>query len=202
VHDLDVVATCVLENVDWRRDITVVDGAVDQLDHSAIRDSYGGKIGIDATRKPDRGPLRDCFDTSDERLTKFIGANWHSPRDGVVIAGIDKEKRSVRDSFGAIWSVCPDANLIAVDADVDTRTLSDVAWRVLGNVDWRRDILINTGTLDHFAPDDAPRGQIAINATTKGPEDGHPRGWPQEIEMSAEIVQRVDEKWERYGIWS
>jgi 4-hydroxy-3-polyprenylbenzoate decarboxylase len=200
VHDLSVVTDCVLENVDWRRDITVVDGAVDQLDHSAIRDSYGGKIGIDATRKPDRSPLRDCFEAADERLTGIVGDNWHSPRDGVVIAGVDKEKRPVRDAFGAIWSVCPDSNLIAVDADVNTSLLSDVAWRVLGNVDWRRDIMINTGTLDHFAPADAPRGQIAIDATTKGPEDGHPRGWPHEIVMSAEITQRVDEKWDQYGI--
>ena len=200
VHDLDAVAECLLHHVDWRRDITVVDGAVDQLDHSAIQDSYGGKIGIDATRKPDREPLRDCFDTADERLTKIVGENWHCPLDGVVIAGVDKEKRSVRDTFGAIWAVCPDANLIAVNADVDTTNLSDVAWRVLGNVDWRRDIMINTGQLDHFAPDDASRGQIAINATTKGPGDGHSRGWPQELEMSAEIKQRVDEKWDSYGI--
>ncbi|MBN1564606.1 MAG: UbiD family decarboxylase, partial [Anaerolineae bacterium] len=200
VHDLNAVANCVLANVDWRRDITIVDGAVDQLDHSAIRDSYGGKIGLDATCKPDRGALRDCFEAADERLTRFIGENWYSPREGLVIAGIDKEKRSVRDAIGAIWSICPDANLIAVDVDVDTKNLSDVAWRVLGNVDWRRDIIINTGTLDHFAPDDAPRGQIAINATVKDQADGHTRGWPQEVGMSAEIVARVDEQWEQYGI--
>ena len=34
-------------NVDWRRDVTLVDGPTDQLDHSSIRESYGGKIGIE-----------------------------------------------------------------------------------------------------------------------------------------------------------
>jgi 4-hydroxy-3-polyprenylbenzoate decarboxylase len=200
IHDLDAVANAALTNVDWRRDITVVDGPVDQLDHSAIRDSYGGKIGIDATRKPDRGALRDRFPTADERITSVVGANWRIPREAVLIAGVDKSKRSVLDTFGALWAVCPDANLIAVDVGVDTKNLSEVAWRALDNVDWRRDILINTGPVDHFAPENAPRGQIAIDATAKGPEDGHPRGWPQEMVMSEAIRRRVDEKWSEYGI--
>ena len=51
VHDLARVAWRVLANVDWLRDVTIVDGPVDQLDHSAMRDSFGGKIGIDATAK-------------------------------------------------------------------------------------------------------------------------------------------------------
>jgi 3-polyprenyl-4-hydroxybenzoate decarboxylase len=189
----------VLAHVDWRRDVTVVDGPVDQLDHSAIQDSYGGKIGIDATRKPDRGPRPGCPPAAADRIQQHIGANWASPLDGLIIAGIDKAQRLARDAFGGLWAACPDACLITVDADVDTRNWREVAWRVLGNVDWRRDIMINTGTLDHFAPPDAPRGQIAIDATVKGPEDGHPRGWPQEIEMSAEIKKRVDERWREYG---
>ncbi len=73
VHDLDAVAEAVLANVDWQRDVTMVDGPVDQLDHSAIRDSYGGKIGIDATRKPDRGPLRDCVSVAPDRLNTLVG---------------------------------------------------------------------------------------------------------------------------------
>ncbi len=57
VHDLSAVVEEVLQHVDWRRDITVVDGPVDQLDHAAIMDSYGGKVGIDATRKANRMPI-------------------------------------------------------------------------------------------------------------------------------------------------
>ncbi len=200
VHDLNAVARCVMENVDWRRDVTLVDGPVDQLDHSAIQDSYGGKIGIDATRKPDREALRDCISVAGERITALIGDNWHCPLDGVLIAGVDKTRRPVRDVFGALWAICPDTNLIVLDHHVNVRNLSDVAWRVLGNVDWQHDIMINTGPVDHFATPDVPRGQIAIDATAKGPGDGHPRGWPQEIVMSEDIARLVDEKWEQYGI--
>jgi 4-hydroxy-3-polyprenylbenzoate decarboxylase len=49
-----------LSNVDWKRDITVVDGPLDVLDHSSPHPLWGGKIGIDATRKwPEEGHARE-----------------------------------------------------------------------------------------------------------------------------------------------
>ncbi|AFM23063.1 menaquinone biosynthesis decarboxylase [Desulfomonile tiedjei] len=51
VHNLYEVAWQTLGNVDWERDILVVHGAVDQLDHASSKQSYGAKIGIDATAK-------------------------------------------------------------------------------------------------------------------------------------------------------
>jgi len=38
-------------NVDARRDVAIVDGPVDVLDHAAPHFAYGAKIGVDATRK-------------------------------------------------------------------------------------------------------------------------------------------------------
>ncbi|RMG94471.1 MAG: menaquinone biosynthesis decarboxylase [Chloroflexi bacterium] len=93
--------------------------------------------------------------------------------------------------------------IVIVDHDVDVHNLSDVAWRVLGNVDWRRDVVIVDGPvdqLDHSAVRDSFGGKIGIDATAKGPADGHPRGWPEEIEMSPEIKALVDERWSLYGL--
>lgn len=60
VHNLYEVAWQTLGNVDWERDVIVVQGALDQLDHSASSRSYGAKIGIDATAKTlDDGYTRD-----------------------------------------------------------------------------------------------------------------------------------------------
>jgi 4-hydroxy-3-polyprenylbenzoate decarboxylase len=38
-------------NVDWSRDVIIQDGMVDALDHASYNFAFGGKIGIDATRK-------------------------------------------------------------------------------------------------------------------------------------------------------
>jgi 4-hydroxy-3-polyprenylbenzoate decarboxylase len=200
VHDMDAVAAAVLNNVDWHRDVTQVDGPVDQLDHSAIQDSYGGKIGIDATRKPDRDPFPAPAEASADQLNALVGADrWHSPRAGALLVAADKTNHTVHDLFNAIWDTTPDHNLVALDDFVDLRDLSDVVWRTLGNVDWHRDIVIHNGPVDHFAAD-GPRGQIGIDATAKTAGDGHPRGWPQEIAMSEDIRRRVDERWAAYGI--
>ncbi|MGC9522080.1 MAG: menaquinone biosynthesis decarboxylase [Anaerolineae bacterium] len=48
-----------LGNVDWTCDVVIADGPVDQLDHAAPREAFGGKIGIDATAKlPEEGHPR------------------------------------------------------------------------------------------------------------------------------------------------
>jgi 4-hydroxy-3-polyprenylbenzoate decarboxylase len=60
VHDYAQVAWRVFNNVDWQRDVTVVEGPLDVLDHSSPYPLRGGKIGIDATTKwPEEGHGRE-----------------------------------------------------------------------------------------------------------------------------------------------
>ena len=60
VHDYARVAWRVFNNVDWQRDVTVVEGPLDVLDHSSPHPLRGGKIGIDATTKwPEEGHDRE-----------------------------------------------------------------------------------------------------------------------------------------------
>ena len=92
--------------------------------------------------------------------------------------------------------------IVIVDEDVDVHNLSEVAWRVLGNVDWRRDTTIVDGPtdqLDHSSIRESFGGKIGVDATAKGEEDGHSRGWPWELEMPADIKALVDQKWAAYG---
>ncbi|MFF9337190.1 menaquinone biosynthesis decarboxylase, partial [Streptomyces albogriseolus] len=60
VHDLHEVAWRALGNTDYSRDLTVVEGPVDHLDHASYQQFWGGKAGIDATKKwPEEGYTRD-----------------------------------------------------------------------------------------------------------------------------------------------
>ncbi len=56
VHDLSEVAWRATGNIDPTRDLLLMEGPMDDLDHAALRHRYGGKLGIDAT---DKGPLDD-----------------------------------------------------------------------------------------------------------------------------------------------
>ncbi len=51
VHDLSEVAWRVGNSVDPARDLVIVEGPTDDLDHASLRPGYGGKLGIDATAK-------------------------------------------------------------------------------------------------------------------------------------------------------
>jgi 4-hydroxy-3-polyprenylbenzoate decarboxylase len=56
VHDLSEVAWRATGNIDPKRDLLLIEGPMDDLDHAALRHRFGGKMGIDATEK---GPLDD-----------------------------------------------------------------------------------------------------------------------------------------------
>jgi 4-hydroxy-3-polyprenylbenzoate decarboxylase len=51
VHDLSEVAWRATGNIDPRRDLVILDGPMDDLDHAALRHRFGGKLGVDATEK-------------------------------------------------------------------------------------------------------------------------------------------------------
>jgi 4-hydroxy-3-polyprenylbenzoate decarboxylase len=60
VQDFDEVAWVVGTHVDPSRDVEITKGPVDDLDDAAILPAYGGKMGIDATRKgPSEGVTRE-----------------------------------------------------------------------------------------------------------------------------------------------
>jgi 4-hydroxy-3-polyprenylbenzoate decarboxylase len=93
--------------------------------------------------------------------------------------------------------------IVVLDADVDVHDYAKVAWRVFNNVDWRRDVVVTEGpldVLDHSAPQPLWGAKIGIDATKKGSDEGHPREWPPDVEMSPEIKARVDELWPGLGL--
>ena len=146
-------------------------------------------------------------------LKLFLGevVDYNMPAEGVfhnlVIVSIKKRfpGHPQKVMFG-IWGLgllMLAKAIVVVDEDVDVHDLREVAWRALGNVDWKRDVTIVEGAvdqLDHSAMRDSFGGKIGIDATAKGPQDGHPRGWPTEIEMDAAITALVDQRWKEYGL--
>ena len=81
-------------------------------------------------------------------------------------------------SVSACCSVCPKTAPLRDD--------SLVLWKAFNNVDPRRDIR-------------RTRWGLLIDATRKGPADGHTRPWPDDIVMSGAIIKLVDEKFPEFG---
>ncbi len=83
-HDVDVqnvseVVWRVTANIDPAQDVVIVDGPVDDLDHSAASPRYGSKVGIDATAKGlADGRTREWppdIEMSDE-IKRLVDSKW------------------------------------------------------------------------------------------------------------------------------
>ncbi|MCS7025461.1 MAG: menaquinone biosynthesis decarboxylase [Bryobacteraceae bacterium] len=93
--------------------------------------------------------------------------------------------------------------IVVVDEDVDVQNLSEVAWKVLNNIDPERDIEFVLGpvdSLDHASRLPDYGSKMGIDATKKWPGEGFTRRWPDVIRMSADVKKRVDELWSKAGL--
>jgi 4-hydroxy-3-polyprenylbenzoate decarboxylase len=93
--------------------------------------------------------------------------------------------------------------IIVVDKDVNVHNMAEVAWRVGVSIDPKRDVLLTEGPCDvlDFAAQMADySGKLGIDATTKWPEEGFTRGWPEMLRMPDEVNRRIDALWPQLGI--
>jgi 4-hydroxy-3-polyprenylbenzoate decarboxylase len=111
-----------------------------------------------------------------------------------------------RKVMHAIWGtglLSLTKGVVVVDDWVDVHDYGQVMWQAGANVDPARDVVLTEGPLDHL--DHAPSrqfvgGKIGIDATAKWESEGYHRGWPEVIEMSPEVRDRVTARWAEYGI--
>ncbi|HEX4527717.1 MAG TPA: menaquinone biosynthesis decarboxylase [Gaiellaceae bacterium] len=124
----------------------------------------------------------------------------------LVIVSIKKafpgHARKVMHAIWGLGMLSLTKGIVVVDEHVDVHDYEQVMFYVGANVDPKRDVVITEGPLDHL--DHAPTlqfigGKLGIDATAKGPLEGT-REWPPEIEMSDEVRDLVDRRWDEYGI--
>ncbi|MDY6863433.1 MAG: menaquinone biosynthesis decarboxylase [Thermodesulfobacteriota bacterium] len=92
---------------------------------------------------------------------------------------------------------------VVVENEIDIHDLKTLLWYVLNNVDPKRDITFWQGPLDeldHSSNYPFYGGKVGIDATKKWREEGYTRKWPEMIKMKHEVIERVNEIWERLGI--
>jgi 4-hydroxy-3-polyprenylbenzoate decarboxylase len=79
VHDLSEVAWRATGNIDPRRDLVIVEGPMDDLDHAALRHRFGGKLGIDATEKTEMDGIQQPWPDEirmSEEIRDLVTRRW------------------------------------------------------------------------------------------------------------------------------
>jgi 4-hydroxy-3-polyprenylbenzoate decarboxylase len=93
--------------------------------------------------------------------------------------------------------------VIVVDEDIDARNWTDVVWALSTRVDPARDSVVVESTpidyLDFASPVAGLGSKLGIDATSKWPGEVS-RSWGRAIDMSPEVVTRIDSIWNELGI--
>ncbi|WP_282010980.1 menaquinone biosynthesis decarboxylase [Nitrospina watsonii] len=206
-HDVDVqdeqtVLELLLNEIDFNRDLFFSEGILDVLNHASDHALYGSKLGIDATRPIDgeaaANPPQGKATAPDTQLIQTIQNKFAdvqsvrvcglNTKRHVVLVALDKTRPHQGRDF--LRQCLEDDGLsaagviVALEAHVDLNHTSTVLWKLFNNLDPRRDVQV-------------VGGRLGIDATKKLPEEGYTQDWPEEIHMSGDIKQKVDEKWER-----
>jgi len=137
--------------------------------------------------------------------------DMNMPAEGVfhnlVIVSIRKRypghARKVMHALWGLGLMMLAKTIVVVSEHVNVHDLSEVAWRVTGNIDPRRDLVLADGPmddLDHAALRHRFGGKLGIDATEKTPDDGITQAWPEEIVMSEDIRTLVTRRWAEYGL--
>ncbi len=173
--------------------IFISEGIVDALDHSSPEPLVGGKLGIDVTKEPKILEEPQLLNNS-ELFTKVqellpeatkLQQYMRVTKNPITVIALKKHRR-VKECFEALK---PLANHLRVVIFVDDEK-NDVdnpymlVWRVANNIDAKRDLFID-GLM------------IALDGTNKNIIDGYTREWPDDVECTQEVVERLKQK----GVW-
>jgi 4-hydroxy-3-polyprenylbenzoate decarboxylase len=210
VHDEEAVLRALCSRCHFARDLEIVNGPLDILDHAAPRLGAGHKIGFDATRAiageevagvPADAPIGGADPALlREQLAGVAAiAGVAVPEFGAgrcVFIAVDKAAAGAGAGAAAIesaWSAAGEGAdlVVAVDRAVPLDDWEQVLFHVGASFDPGRDLLRRDG-------------RIGIDATPKQPGDernGQPvRAWPPIIAMDAGVLARVASRRSAFGL--
>jgi len=214
VHDTLAVLRAASERCRPDRDLELVRGPLDILDHAAPRLGAGTKIGLDCTRawpgeeaggvEIDAGEAWSAPEPNErarllERVRAIEGvldAAWPEACAGWVFVQTSKQRagegrRIARETLDALGDAAP--FVVILGDRVGVHDPDEAMFHLCANADAGRD-LVRSET--------AP--SVAFDATPKFPGDeahGEPvRAWPPIIRMSDRVRQRITERWNELGL--
>lgn len=89
--------------------------------------------------------------------------------------------------------------IVVVDQTVDVHNTSEVLFHWMSNTEPQRDSVFTRGpadVLDHATPGVGVGTKLGFDATKKLPTEGHPREWPDILEMPQNIKEKLDPIWQ------
>ena len=194
-RDFNAVLNAIHKNFNPKYDFIMIPKVpLDTLDFTSYKMNLGSKMILDATEK--RGlKVTDCgsnVKSELERLMKEIDnrvMDWVILNDTLLVVKVHDNGREVVHTLTKSIELVGPKIVAAVSPDVDIHDTEQTIWGIFTRFDAERDILFQEEKLVGINP--LFGGKMGIDATWK-------KGYPAPLVMTDEIVNRVNERWDRY----
>lgn len=169
------------------------EGVCDALDHSSPSFAEGGKLGIDCTGNEVENPPLEILDNQDLLdnlssiipLSKTLRQYFLDTKNPITLLGVQKDSHSLQKFLkkSAFANLQKHLRILILldDSKNDLENLYMILWRVVNNIDSKRDIRI-LGEI------------IVIDATNKNADDGYHREWPKETDCDSKTLESLAQK--------
>ncbi len=210
IHNSEEVAKYISLNFDPAHDLYFTQGPVDVLDHSCSVMAFGGKIGIDGTKKTTEELtgrnsflINETISINKEELIKEfpeikdVNDKLLAKNISIVFISVEKNRLNhirdlaqrilIRDDFSAAKVI------VFLEHTFNIQDTADAVWRFANNVDPKRDHLL--------IQDKNGASHLSLDGTRKTKEfDGFNRDWPNILASDDQTISHIDEIWDKLGL--
>ncbi|HED6850833.1 TPA: menaquinone biosynthesis decarboxylase [Campylobacter coli] len=181
LDDYDALIPYILNRFNANK-ILISEGICDQLDHASPNSCFGGKAGLDACEETiveeleilEDEKLLELFKTKIElvNLKQF----YKESKSPIVCILLDK-KEKIEQSFEKLLEFKKHFRiLVFLDTNNKLENPYMLVWRVVNNIDAKRDIFIKAD-------------RVGVDATAKGLVEGYERVWPKQTDCTKSVIE-------------
>ncbi|EAH6725615.1 menaquinone biosynthesis decarboxylase [Campylobacter coli] len=181
LKDYDALIPYILDRFNTKK-ILISEGICDQLDHASPNSCFGGKAGLDACEETqveeleilEDEKLLELFKTKVELLN--LKQFYKESKSPIVCILLDK-KEKIEQSFNKLLELKKYFRiLVFLDTENKLENPYMLVWRVVNNIDAKRDIFIKAD-------------RVGVDASAKGLVEGYERAWPKQTDCTKSVIE-------------
>ncbi|WP_072219495.1 menaquinone biosynthesis decarboxylase [Campylobacter coli] len=181
LDDYDALIPYILNRFNTNK-ILISEGICDQLDHASPNSCFGGKAGLDACEEIqveeleilEDEKLLELFKTKVELLN--LKQFYKESKSPIVCILLDK-KEKIEQSFEKLLEFKKHFRiLVFLDSNNKLENPYMLVWRVVNNIDAKRDIFIK-------------EERLGVDASAKGEAEGYLRAWPKQTDCTKSVIE-------------
>lgn len=181
LKNYDALISYILNRFDTEK-ILISEGICDQLDHASPNSCFGGKAGLDACEETQ---VEELEILEDEKLLELFKTRvellnlkqfYKESKSPIVCILLDK-KEKIEQSFNKLLEFKKHFRiLVFLDTENKLENPYMLVWRVVNNIDAKRDIFIK-------------EKRLGVDASAKGEAEGYLKTWPKQTDCTKSVIE-------------